>query len=58
VGVGSEGPRPKHTENGQEKKHLTGILYKEFAVTKENIHSRITVENHFILLINITNPDC
>jgi hypothetical protein len=30
----------KHTENGQEKKHMTGILYKEFAVAKENIHSR------------------
>lgn len=33
----------KHTENGQEKKHLTGILYKEFAVTKENIHRSIIV---------------
>jgi hypothetical protein len=55
-GVGVQ--NQKHTENVQEKKHLTGILSKELAVTKENIHSSITVENHFILLINITNPDC
>jgi hypothetical protein len=42
-GVGVQ--NQKHTENVQEKKHLTGILSKELAVTKENIHSSITVEN-------------